>query len=308
MEATRDEEWARAVAEHQTGAPYTMPVYFYSGKHKAIMDRMVAEGLYPLQGQCQQSVTTAIMMDGYGGGPYGDVGSGTGTPGLFKQDGQWFSPQAASFNLTAWPDPLWEQMPVGTCFVWAKNAGEGHIATVIRKHPSEKKVQLWDTGNSFRQPQPGGCKKTLFEVDWISNVGPGTIGPYLGCGWMNNERKLIGNLKPRGFMRLVIFKRGGKDPVYLSAWLDMAEKGTPMSWLLRSLHGAPFADQLDIRWLLKGDLNHFLSIRVKADGKAELDWSEYKDAAGKPQRFHYRSEERAPRDKGAAAKGAADPF
>src|SRR5262249_39750283 len=45
------EAWARVIAEHQTGIPDTRPARFYGGQ-KEMVERIVAEGRYPLAGQC----------------------------------------------------------------------------------------------------------------------------------------------------------------------------------------------------------------------------------------------------------------
>ncbi len=220
------EAWARAVAEHQTGIPYTMPAYFYDGPQRKIAAAIVDDGRYPLVGQCQQSVTTALCMGGWDGGAYGDIGSGIDAqPACARLGRGWTSVPLA---LASWPEELWSEVTVGSCLFWSApcpltrdgktcgggqhvsgcGRGSGHVVMVLRKHPTERKWQLWDTTTSFADPvaHPAAAKgaRMLWESPWWDRI-PRTMSSgwaFRGIAVIDGLGEVRGGLKPRGRCRL----------------------------------------------------------------------------------------------------------
>jgi hypothetical protein len=285
------EAFARAIAEHQTGIPYTMPAYFY-GAQPQVAKAIVDGGRYPLMGQCQQSVTTALILGGWDGGRYGDIGSGTDAqPAAAKLGEGWTDVPKV---LADWPDDLWEKVTVGSCLFWsaagAAGAGSGHVALVIRKHPSERRWQLWDTTTSFNDPapHPGAAKgaRMLWESHWWPFI-PATLsnGQWLfrGLARIKGLGAVRGDLKPRGRARLLLRQRSDGKLLYRSEWMSMEQEGVPVSWLLRSLRGAPFHDRIEATWCVNSlsdkptasapDNRPLLDITCDPKGNSRMSWN-----------------------------------
>lgn len=242
------EAWARAIAEHQTGIPYTMPVYFYGAQKRVAT--AICDGLYPLVGQCQQSVTTALCIGGWDGGRYGDIGAGIGSQPYCASLGQGWT--RVAYDLKQWPDELWSDVKVGSCLFWSANSqGVGHVAMVIRKHPTDRKWQLWDTTTSFYDPIPhlGAVKRArmLWESHWWDFI-PATLSgswAFRGIGLIKGLGNVRANLKPRGRTRLLLRRRSDRRLLFRSEWVSMESEGLPISWLLRALRGAPFSNSIE---------------------------------------------------------------
>lgn len=302
------EAWARAIAEHQTGIPYTMPAYFYDGGQAKVARTVVSASRYPLVGQCQQSVTTALCLGGWDGGPYGDVGAGIDAqPSAAKLGAGWTDVPAV---LADWPDELWEQVTVGSCLFWSAacpmtrdgttcgasghvpgcGRGSGHVALVIRKHPTDRKWQLWDTTTSFNDPvtHPSAVKgaRMLWESHWwpwIAKTLSGGAWQFRGIAKIDGLGEVRGDLKPRGRCRLLLRRRSDNKLLYRSAWLSMEREGLPISWLLRSVRGAPFFDSIEATWCINSacdvpsknvpDNRPLLDVFCDAKGNAKMAWS-----------------------------------
>ncbi|WP_438010938.1 hypothetical protein WME89_21095 [Sorangium sp. So ce321] len=290
--ATGDgEDWARAVAEHQTGIPYTMPAYFY-GAQKRVARAIKDDGRYPIVGQCQQSVTTALCLGGWDGGPYGDIGCGTDAqPAAARLGDGWTDVPRV---LADWPDDLWEKVTVGSCLFWsasgAAGAGSGHVAMVLRKHPIERKWQLWDTTTSFNDPvvHPTSARgaRMLWESHWWPFIPPAlSKGQWLfrGIARIDGLGTVKSDVKPRGRARLLLRSRGDGKLLYRSAWMSMEDEGLPISWLLRSLRGAPFHDRIEPTWCINSksdaptpnapDNRPLLDVFCDPKGNARMSWS-----------------------------------
>jgi len=280
------EAWARAIAEHQTGAPYTMPAYFY-GAQKKVAAAIAKEGRYPLVGQCQQSVTTALCLGGWDGGTYGDIGSGIGSQPYCASLGQGFT--RVPHDLKRWSDELWSDVKVGSCLFWsAESQGEGHVVVVIRKHPTDRKWQIWDTGTSFTDPSPHAAAakgaRMLWESQWWNYI-PTTISrtwAFRGIGLMKGLGHPRSELKPRGRTRLLLRRRRDHKLVFRSEWIDMEAAGLPISWLLRGLRGAPFSDSIEATFCVNSppgltksfpDGAPLLDCLNDAKGNAKMTWS-----------------------------------
>ena len=311
------EEWARAIAEHQTGIPYTMPAYFFDGPQSKIARAIVDDGRYPLAGQCQQSVTTALCMGGWDGGAQGDVGAGIDAqPAAAKLGVGWTK---VPLVLADWPDDLWDQVTVGACLFWSApcpmtrngetchgsfhvpgcGRGSGHVAMVIRKHPSERKWQLWDTTTSFNDPvtHPAAAKgaRMLWEShwwSWITKTLTGGLWQFRGVARMEGLDTLRAALKPRGRCRLLLRRRRDGKLVYRSAWMSMEQEGLPISWLLRSMRGAPFFDEIEAMWCVNSacdkptattpDNRPLLDVFCDARGNARMSWTPLQGLHNRP--------------------------
>lgn len=311
------EEWARAIAEHQTGIPYTMPVYFCDGPQKKIARAIVDAGRYPIVGQCQQSVTTALCIGGWDSGAHGDVGAGIDAQPVAAQLGAGWT--EVPFVLADWPDDLWEHVTVGSCLFWSapcpmtKNGttcrgkvhvpgcgrGSGHVAMVIRKHPSERRWQLWDTTTSFSDPvmHPAAARgaRLLWESHWWSAIPQtlsGSLWQFRGIARIEGLGTLRAALKPRGRCRLLLRRRRDSKLVYRSEWISMEKEGLPISRLLRSMRGAPFFDQLEAMWCINSacdkptaatpDNRPLLDVFCDANGNAKMSWTPHQGLHNRP--------------------------
>ncbi len=301
------EAWARALAEHQTGIPYTQPAYFYDGGQAGVTKQLVQKGRYPLAGQCQQSVTTALAMAGWDGGKFGDIGSGIDAQPYCASLGQGFTdvpPVLADFS-----DALWNSIGIGSCLFWSApcpftrngvtcngsthapgcGKGSGHVAMVIRKHPKERKWQLWDTTTSFNDPlshpaaQQGA--RMLWESHWWSWI-PQTLSSgawvFRGIARINGVGQVRPGLRPRGQARLLLRRRSDKKLLFRSSWMSMEKEGLPISWLLRSLRGAPFHADIEPTWCINSardvagpnapDNRPLLDCTCDEEGNARMSW------------------------------------
>lgn len=320
-----DEGFARAVAEHQTGIPYTQPAYFYPGGQKTIARAIGAEGAYPLAGQCQQSVTSALCLVGWDGGAFGDIGSDINAQIRAARAGKGLSakelaarckPGKSGLVLADWPDDLWEEFGVGTCLFWSSpcpmtkdgktcgssghvvgcGQGSGHVAVVIRKHPTERKWQLWDTTTSFYDPAVhAGAKKgarMLWESHWWGYIAASLSGgswAFRGIATLDQlPKSAVSNLKPRGKTRLILRKRSDKTLLYRGPWLDMQQENLPISWLLRSMRGTPHFDSIEPTWCIdspglggKASLP-MLDCSADAKGNANMSWNPAQGAHNRP--------------------------
>lgn len=299
------EDWARAIAEHQTGIPYTMPAYFYGGQAQVAKD-IVEGSRYPIMGQCQQSVTTALILGGWDGGPYGDVGAGTDAQPAAARRGQGWTDVPKV--LADWPDDLWEEVTVGSCLFWSAQGpagvGSGHVALVIRKHPDERKWQLWDTTTSFNDPvpHPGAAKgaRMLWESHWWPFI-PATLsgGRWLfrGIARIDDLGEVRSDLKPRGRTRLLLRNRSNGKLLYRTEWTSMEDEGLPISWLLRSMRGAPFHDQIEATWCINSlsdkptanspDNRPLLDITCDPRGNARMSWVPAQGLHNRPHRMDW---------------------
>lgn len=320
-----DEGFARTVAEHQTGIPYTQPAYFYPGGQKAIARQIGDEGIYPLAGQCQQSVTSALCFVGWDGGTFGDIGSDIAAQTRAAKVGKGWTPKDLAARckpgktglvLADWPEDLWNEVGVGTCLFWSApcpmtkdgktcgpsghvtgcGQGSGHVAVVIRKHPTERKWQLWDTTTSFYDPAVhAGAKKgarMLWESHWWSYIAAGLSGGawlFRGIAMINDlPGSAVSELKPRGKTRLILRKRSDKSLLYRGPWLDMQEEGLPISWLLRSMRGAPHFDSIEPIWCINspglgGKPEHsLLDVSCDSKGNATMSWNPAQGAHNRP--------------------------
>ncbi len=280
------EAWARAIAEHQTGIPYTMPSYFY-GSQKSVAAAIAGQGRYPLMGQCQQSATTALCLGGWDGGKFGDIGSGKDSQPYCASLGQGF--RDVPSDLKKWSDELWSDVKVGSCLFWSTDSpGVGHVVVVIRKHPSDRKWQIWDTGTSFYDPTTHVAvakqARMLWESHWWDYIPPviSTTWKFQGIGLINGLGRARQGLRPRGRARLLLSRRSDKKLLFRSEWIDMEANGLPISWLLRGLRGAPFADQIEATFCVNSPPNQvksfpkglpILDCSVDAKGNAHMAWS-----------------------------------
>jgi hypothetical protein len=301
------EAWARAVAEHQTGIPYTQPAYFYDGGQSGVTKQLVAKGRYPLAGQCQQSVTTALAMAGWDGGKWGDIGSGIDAQPYCASLGQGFTDVPSV--LADFSDALWSSIGVGTCLFWSApcphssggvtcsggnhapgcGKGSGHVAMVIRKHPTQRKWQLWDTTTSFNDPlthaaaQQGA--RMLWEShwwSWIPQTLSGGAWVFRGIARIDGLGQVRPGLKPRGQARLLLRRRSDKKLLFRSSWMSMEKEGLPISWLLRSVRGAPFHTEIEPTWCINSardvpgpnapDNRPLLDCTCDDNGNARMSW------------------------------------
>ncbi|HRI66230.1 MAG TPA: peptidoglycan-binding domain-containing protein [Polyangium sp.] len=320
-----EEGFARTLAEHQTGIPYTQPAYFYPGGQKTIARAIGQEGIYPLAGQCQQSVTSALCLVGWDGGSFGDIGSDINAQVRTAKLGRgWTTKDLASrckpgksgLVLADWPDDLWNEVGVGTCLFWSAacpmtkdgktcgssghvvgcGQGSGHVAVVIRKHPTERKWQLWDTTTSFYDPAMHYAAKKgarmLWESHWWGYIAASlSNGSWLfrGLATMNGlPASSVANLKPRGKTRLLLRKRSDKSLLYRGPWLDMQAEGLPISWLLRSLRGTPHFDSIEPMWCINSPglggkaEQPLLDCSGDAKGNANMSWNPAQGAHNRP--------------------------
>ena len=285
-EAEPTEAWARAIAEHQTGIPYTMPAYFY-GAQKKVAAGIAGGGRYPLVGQCQQSVSSALCIGGWDGGAYGDIGAGIDSQPYCASLGQGWT--HVPHDLKQWSDELWGDVKVGSCLFWSSESrGVGHVALVIRKHPTDRKWQLWDTTTSFYDPSPhlAAVKgaKMLWESHWWDYI-PTTLSStwaFRGIGLIKGLNNVKDDLKPRGRARLLLRRRSDHKLLLRSEWMDMESAGLPISWLLRGLRGAPFADSIEATFCVDsppGLAKNFpagaplLDCLNDAKGNAKMTWN-----------------------------------
>jgi hypothetical protein len=311
------EAWARALAEHQTGIPYTMPAYFYDGPQTKIVRALVDGGRCPLVGQCEQSVTTALCLGGWDGGAHGDVGSGVDAQPTTARLGMGWPD--VPLVLADWPDELWDQVGVGACLFWSApcpmtrggqtctntvhvhgcGRGSGHVAMVMRKHPTERKWQLWDTTTSFNDPvaHPAAAHgaRMLWESHWwawIPRALEGGSWQFRGMARIDMLGTVRSALAPRGRCRLLLRRRSDGALLYRSAWMSMEQEGLPISWLLRSLRGAPFFDQLEASWAINSacdaptanvpDNRPLLDVTCDAKGNARMSWSPSQGVHNRP--------------------------
>lgn len=316
-----DEGFARTVAEHQTGIPYTQPAYFYPGGQKTIARAIKGDGIYPLAGQCQQSVTSALCLVGWDGGSLGDIGSDINAQVRAARLGKGLNATELAARckngksglvLADWPDDLWNEYGVGTCLFWSApcpmtkdgktcgptghvlgcGQGSGHVAVVIRKHPTQRKWQLWDTTTSFYDPaaHPGAKKgaRMLWESHYWSYIAAGLSGgawQFRGIAMIDGlPGSAVRPLKPRGKTRLLLRNRSDKSLLYRGPWLDMQTEGLPITWLLRSLRGAPHFDAIEAIWCIdspgqggKASLP-LLDCSCDSKGNATMSWVPAKGA------------------------------
>lgn len=320
-----DEGFARAVAEHQTGIPYTQPAYFYPGGQKSIARAIGQEAIYPLAGQCQQSVTSALCLVGWDGGGFGDIGSDINAQVRAAQNGRGYTPKELAARckdgksglvLADWPDDLWNEIGVGTCLFWSAacpmtkddktcgpaghvpgcGQGSGHVAVVIRKHPTERRWQLWDTTTSFYDPAVHAAAKKgarmLWESHWWGYIAEALSGGtwlFRGLAAMNGlPQSAVKHLKPRGKTRLLLRKRSDKSLLYRGPWLDMQTEGLPITWLLRSLRGAPFFDSIEPIWCIDSPglggktAQPLLDCSCDSKGNATMSWNPAQGAHNRP--------------------------
>lgn len=297
-EGEATESWARTIAEHQTGIPYTMPAYFY-GAQKKVAEAIAVQGRYPLVGQCQQSATTALCLAGWDGGAYGDIGSGKGSQPYCASLGKGWTD--VPMDLKKWSDELWDDVKPGACLFWSTDSeGVGHVVVVIRKHPQDRKWQLWDTGTSFYDPQAhiAAAKQArmLWESHWWDYI-PKTISTnwqFRGVGLIKGLGHIPQNLRPRGRTRLILTRRSDKKLLFRSEWIDMEAKGWPISWILRGLRGAPFSDQIEAMFCVNSPPGQstsnpkglpLLDCFTDAKGNAKMAW-DYSKKTG----FHDRKD------------------
>jgi hypothetical protein len=309
------EAWARAIAEHQTGIPYTMPAYFY-GPQRSVAASIVRQGRYPLVGQCQQSVTTALCMGGWNGGAYGDIGSGKDSQPYCASLGEGWNRVPA--DLKKWPDELWSDVKVGSCLFWSTDSsGVGHVVMVIRKHPTDRRWQLWDTGTSFYDPRTHAAAakqaRMLWESHWWDHIPQvlSTNWAFRGIGLIKGLGEVRQCLRPRGYARLLLRRRSDKALLFRSGWIDMDAGGLPITWLLRGLRGAPFFGSIEATFCINsppGQVTSFprglplLDCRVDPKGNAHMSWSwqwkrgyhERRDAAAWQPEALYRKDAEAP--------------
>jgi hypothetical protein len=297
------EDWARAVAEHQTGIPYTMPAYFYDGgSQKRIANALVSAGRYPLAGQCQQSVSTALMIGGWDGGSLGDIGSGLGAqPGAAKLG---WGETSVPMDLSKWSDDLWEKVGPGTCLFWSSDSATvscGHVAMVTRKHPTARLWQLWDTRTSFETAATTPCAapgaRMLFESHWWPWIAPtldNGAWKFRGIATIADLGTVRDALLPRGRCRLLLRRRKDNKLLLRTAWMSMEEEGLPISWLLRSVRGAPFADSIEALWAINSktetptagspDNRPLLDVFCDAKGNARMAWKPVQGLHDRPLR------------------------
>lgn len=298
FENTPTEGWARAIAEHQTGIPYTMPAFFY-GAQKQVAQGIVQQGRYPLVGQCQQSVTTALCIGGWDGGRYGDIGASKDSQPYCASLGRGW--RDVPFDLKKWSDEQWNDVEVGSCLFWSTDsAGVGHVTMVIRKHPHDRKWQLWDTNTSVLDPRSHAAvakeAQMLWESHWWDYI-PRTLSSswqFRGIGLIRGLGQVRTGLRPRGRTRLLLLRRSDKALLFRSAWIDMEQANLPISWLLRALRGAPFHDRIEARFCVDstpGLAKNFprgaplLDITVDPSGNARMYWN-YQGGQG----FHERKD------------------
>ncbi|KYG03831.1 hypothetical protein BE21_49935 [Sorangium cellulosum] len=296
------EAFARTVAEHQTGIPYTQPVYFY-GPQPRVAKAIVEAGRYPLVGQCQQAVTTALCFYGWNGGTYGDIGAGLDAhPYCASLGSGW---KQVPFALEEWPDELWEQITVGSCLFWsapcpttrdgvtcsgAKHAigcgrGSGHVAMVLRKHPTQRKWQLWDTTTSVNDPGPHAAvakgSRMLWESHWWSWIPKALSGgawPFRGIARPGSLGSLRSQLAPRGRARLLLRRRSDRKLLFRSPWISMEQERLPISWLFRALRGAPFHETIEPTFCVNSasdgprDNRPLLDCSCDPRGNATMSW------------------------------------
>jgi Putative peptidoglycan binding domain len=285
------EDWARAVAEHQTGIPYTQPAYFYDGGAQGrVAKAIVGGGRLPLAGQCQQSVSSALMIGGWDGGSAGDIGSGLGAQAGAARLG--WGQTSVPMDLSKWPDDLWAKVTAGTCFFWSSDSAtvsSGHVTMVIRKHPTDRKVQLWDTRTSFEPaavtPAAALGVRMLFESHWWPWIAPTLSNgawKFRGIATIDGLGAVKTGLAPRGRCRLLLRRRSDGALLYRTAWMSMETEGLPISWLLRSVRGAPFFDQIEAMWCVNSttemqttnvpDNRPLLDLVCDRKGNATMTW------------------------------------
>jgi len=265
MPMTPDEQWARALAEHFTPLPYFMPQWF----HSDWASHMLETGEYPMVGMCQHSVSTALMVHGWPGymgwtkKQMGEIDCSQNTAALFKQKGELWKPKVSS--CASWSEEDWKRLKPGSVFLWGQDdpkSNSGHVAIVLRIHPTERKFQAWDTGGAsvrmaHADDEPAavqGTKGGSYEESWHDKVAFATNAPLIGIGSfpMGAVRT---DLKALGVARLLVRQRSDKKVLYRSAWIRMDLKGLTKLRLLRSLRGAPGSGELEARWLLNA-FNH----------------------------------------------------
>lgn len=253
MPPTPEEQWARSVAEHLTPLPYTMPDFYYDSGWARHM-RETSE--YPLVAQCQQSVSIALMLMGVDFGGSDGLDCSIGTRALFKSKGDFWGFPGGTFKPVS--DAEWARLKPGSVFLWGQPASasdnRGHVAVVLRKHPTERKFQVWDTGamcvrTTHQDDQPAAAGKGSYEESWHATVPSGLNAPILGIGYLQGSG-LVASPRARGIARLILRERGSKKLVYRSSWINMGEKGLSKAKLLRSLRGAPGSEKCEARWLL----------------------------------------------------------
>ncbi|UQA63405.1 peptidoglycan-binding domain-containing protein [Polyangium aurulentum] len=320
------EAWARAIAEHQTGIPYTQPAYFYDGGQSEVTQQLVTRGRYPLAGQCQQSVTTALAMGGWDGGKWGDIGSGIDAQPYCASLGEGLTdvpPVLAEFS-----DALWNSIGIGSCLFWSApcpttrdgqtcggsshapgcGKGSGHVAMVIRKHPKLRKWQLWDTTTSFNDPlthaAAGQGARMLWEShwwDWIPQTLSGGSWVFRGIARIKGLGQLRAGLRPRGRARLLLRRRGDDKLLFRSPWLSLEKENLPVSWLLRSLRGAPFHAEIEPTWCINSardvpgpnapDNRPLLDCTCTAEGHARMSWKPQQGLHNRPRVSDWSPEE-----------------
>ncbi|AUX42475.1 uncharacterized protein SOCE26_039080 [Sorangium cellulosum] len=296
------EAFARAVAEHQTGVPYTQPVYFY-GSQARVAKAVADTGYYPLVGQCQQAVTTALCFYGWDGGALGDIGSGLDAQPACARLGQGWT--QVPLVLEQLPDDLWEQITVGSCLFWSapcpmKKAGatcagaqhvvgcgrgSGHVAMVLRKHPTERAWQLWDTTTSFNDPARHAAvakgSRMLWESHWwpwIPSTLSGGAWAFRGIARPGSLGSLRAQLAPRGRARLLLRRRSDRKLLFRSAWFSMEQERLPVSWLFRALRGAPFHETVEPTFCINSawdgprDNRPLLDCSCDPRGNATMSW------------------------------------
>jgi hypothetical protein len=161
---------------------------------------------------------------------------------------------------------------------------------VIRKHPSERKWQLWDTTTSFNDPvtHRAAAKgaRMLWESHWWPFIPPTlSSGQWLfrGIARIDGLGTVKSELKPRGRARLLLRSRSDGKLLYRSEWMSMEDEALPISWLLRSLRGAPFHDRIEPTWCINSkssaptrsapDNRPLLDISCDPKGNARMSWS-----------------------------------
>jgi hypothetical protein len=285
-ESEPTEAWARAIAEHQTGIPDMAPARFYGGQ-KAVAQRIAGQGDYPLVGQARHAVTTALCFGGWDGGSGGDIASGEDAQTYCASLGKGWTD--VPLDLDKWPDELWSDVKVGACLFWsAESSGAGHVVMVMRKHPEERKWQLWDTSTSCYDPSFHAAvaqkSRMLWESHWWDAIPPTLARDWVfrGIGLIDGLGHLKPELKPRGRARLLLSRRSDKKLLFRSAWMDMQAEGLPLTWLLRGLRGAPFCDRIEATWCVNsppGLVSSFpeglplLDCTVAPTGIAHMTWS-----------------------------------
>lgn len=244
---SRDERWARLIAERFSVQPYTMPSIVYSNpaglrlddKHLYYKMQHHEDPAYPIVGECQHHVTAAALGRGFTFAEIqleaSDTVKRTALETMFtagpsgaavakltqSSEASWLTRTAGSSAL----DTLDAKFQPGSAFAFNDSDSSQspqfhpHIAYVVRIARTTKgvqRIQFFDVGgmNVSEPKHPAIDTSSTYEYPWSNDGKQGALGAYAGTALLTALAPTLDagldrleRARPLGLARLVLARR-----------------------------------------------------------------------------------------------------